>query len=614
VPPDGFVADEVIEAKGLVAAPGLVDLAARLREPGFEYKATLESEMRAAVAGGVTTLACPPDTDPPLDEPGLVEMLKRRAASLESARVYPLGALTVGLKGERLAEMAELTDAGCVGFSQGGAAMPGTFTLYNAFQYAATLGYTVWLRPEDRDLARGGVAHDGEVATRLGLAAIPSIAETLALHAIIELMSVTGARVHLERISSGAGVALVARAKSQGARLTCDVGVHHLHLSDRDIAEFDANCRLSPPLREPGDRDRLRAGLADGTIDAVCSDHTPVDEDAKQVPFGEAEPGRDGPRTVAAAHAQMGQRVGTEAGRGAGRGDASRGAHSRRGGRNIGSRECCRYLPVRSWRGVDRALRRPREPGEEHPLPGPGAHRTRGAHARGRAHRLCKGDEMSNPLLDFSGLPRFGDVRPGHVGPAIDDLIAGARATVETLAAAEATPGWDTFVEPLDDANERLARAWGQVTHLNAVVNSPELRDAHNAALPKVTQFFTEQGQDQRLHAGFKALSAAAGFATLSPARRRHVDNALRDFRLGGAELPPPQKARFLEIQEEIARLGSRFQDNVLDATNDFGHLVTDRAELSGVPRTCSSPRPRSRRRRATRAGSSPCTSRATSR
>ena len=190
---------------------------------------------------------------------------------------------------------------------------------------------------------------------------------------------------------------------------------------------------------------------------------------------------------------------------------------------------------------------------------------------------------MTNPLLDFSSLPKFDQIRPGHVVPAVDELIAAGRATIEGLAASSSIT-WDTFVDPLDDANERLGRAWGQVTHLNAVVNTAELRDAHNAALPKVTQFFTEQGQDQRLHAGFKAIAASGEFASLTPARRRYVDNALRDFRLGGAELPPPQKARFLEIQEELARLGSKFQDNVLDATNAFGLLVTDRAELSGIP------------------------------
>ncbi|HEX4780956.1 MAG TPA: dihydroorotase, partial [Usitatibacter sp.] len=194
--PKSFKAGETIDAKGLVACPGLVDLSARLREPGFEYKATLESEMQAAVAGGVTTLACPPDTDPPLDEPGLVEMLTRRARSLQSARVHPLGALTVGLAGQRLAEMVQLTEAGCVGFFQGRARLPDLAILVQAMRYAASFGYTVWLRPEDGSLAQG-VAHDGEVATRLGLAAVPVIAETVALRAILELMETTGARVHL---------------------------------------------------------------------------------------------------------------------------------------------------------------------------------------------------------------------------------------------------------------------------------------------------------------------------------------------------------------------------------------------------------------------------------
>jgi dihydroorotase len=292
--PEGFKADETIDAKGLVACPGLVDLAVRLREPGYEYKATLETEMRAANAGGVTTLACLPDTDPPLDEPGLVEMLKRRAASLESVRVRPLGALTVGLKGERLAEMAQLADAGCVGFFQGHAPMADTATLLQALRYAATFGYTVWLRPQDNRLAAGGFAHEGEVATRLGLAAIPAIAETVALQTILEIVEATGARVHLARLSSGKSVTLVADAKRRGLPVTCDVAIYHLHLSDRDIGDFDANCHLVPPLRDPTDRDRLRRGLAEGVIDAVCSDHTPVDEDMKQVPFGEAEAGASG--------------------------------------------------------------------------------------------------------------------------------------------------------------------------------------------------------------------------------------------------------------------------------------------------------------------------------
>ena len=287
-------AERVIDAQGLVVAPGLIDLAARLREPGYEYKATLESEMDAAVAGGVTSLACPPDTDPPLDEPGLVDMLRRRALALNRARVYPVGALTVKLEGRQLTEMAELAEAGCVAFSQANAAIADTQVLWRALQYAATFGFPVWLRAEDLWLAQGGVAHDGEVATRLGLAGIPAFAETVALATLLELARATGARVHVCRISSAAGVAMLRRARHDGLPLTCDVGVHHVHLSDRDLGYFDAQCRLEPPLRSPRDRDALGAGLADGTIDCIVSDHTPVDEDGKHLPFAEAEPGATG--------------------------------------------------------------------------------------------------------------------------------------------------------------------------------------------------------------------------------------------------------------------------------------------------------------------------------
>ncbi len=293
-PPSQWKADRVLDATGLVVAPGLVDLAVRLREPGLEYKATLESEMAAAVAGGVTSLACPPDTDPPLDEPGLVEMLKHRARLLNQAHVYPVGALTVGLAGETLTEMGELVDAGCVAFSQAEHPLLDTQVLYRAMQYAATFAHPVWLRPEDPHLARRGVAHDGEVATRLGLPAIPSAAETIALATILSLARETGARIHVCRLSTAQGVDMVRAAKKEGLPVTCDVAVHHLHLCDVDIGWFDTQCRLVPPLRGTRDRDALRAGLADGTIDLVCSDHTPVDDDGKQVPFGEAEAGATG--------------------------------------------------------------------------------------------------------------------------------------------------------------------------------------------------------------------------------------------------------------------------------------------------------------------------------
>ncbi|MGH8714120.1 MAG: dihydroorotase [Casimicrobiaceae bacterium] len=292
--PADWRSDRVIDAAGLVVCPGLIDLAARLREPGFEYMATLESEMHAAIAGGVASLACPPDTDPVLDEPGLVEMLKHRARSLNQAHVYPVGALTVGLKGENITEMGELTEAGCVAFSHADAPLADTQVLRRALQYAATFDYSVWLRPQDAHLARGGVAHDGEVATRLGLAAIPSAAEIIALDTIFTLVRETGARVHVARLSTHEGVARVREAKRAGLKVTCDVAVHHVHLCDIDIGWFDAQCHLVPPLRGIRDRDGLRAGLADGTIDAICSDHAPVDDDAKQLPFAEAEPGATG--------------------------------------------------------------------------------------------------------------------------------------------------------------------------------------------------------------------------------------------------------------------------------------------------------------------------------
>ena len=292
VPPD-FAPNRTINAAGCIVLPGLVDLAARLREPGHEHEGMLESEMAAAVAGGVTSLVCPPDTDPVLDEPGLVEMLKFRAEKLHQARLFPLGALTRGLAGEVLTEMAELTESGCVGFSQADVALTSTQVLQRALQYAATYGYTVWLRPQELYLGKG-VAASGALATRMGLSGVPVAAETIALHTIFELQKTTGARVHLCRLSSSAGVELVRQAKAAGLPVTCDVSINSLMLTDMDIGYFDSRARLTPPLRQQRDRDALAAALADGTVDALVSDHTPVDEDAKAVPFAEAEPGATG--------------------------------------------------------------------------------------------------------------------------------------------------------------------------------------------------------------------------------------------------------------------------------------------------------------------------------
>ncbi len=291
--PADFRPSHILEASACVVAPGLIDLAARLREPGHEHARMLESEMAAAVAGGVTRLVCPPDTDPVLDEPGLVEMLRFRSEKLNLTRLHPLGALTRKLAGDTLTDMVELSEAGCMAFSQAELPLVNSLVMQRAFQYASTFDFAVWLRAQDFYLGRG-VAASGALATRMGLSGVPVAAETIALHTIFELMRATGARVHLCRLSSAAGVALVREAKLEGLRLSCDVSINSLHLIDGDIGYFDSRARLNPPLRQQRDREALQAGLAEGTIDALVSDHTPVDEDAKALPFAESEAGATG--------------------------------------------------------------------------------------------------------------------------------------------------------------------------------------------------------------------------------------------------------------------------------------------------------------------------------
>ncbi len=280
--PDGFSAARVIDATDHVVCPGLVDLSARL--------GAVEPELAAAVAGGITSLACPPDTRPPLDEAGLVERIVRRSEAVGLARVYPIGALTQGLGGEKLAEIATLRKAGCIAFSQAQRPLIDTQVLLRAMQYAATLGVTLHLQPQDHYLARDGVAHDGEVASRLGLGGIPVSAETVAIATALQLARSTGVRLHLMRLSSAAGVALVREAQAAGLAVSCDVSIHHLHLSENDIGYFDSHARFTPPLRAKDDQNALRLAVRDG-VAALCSDHTPLSEDGKQVPFGEALPG-----------------------------------------------------------------------------------------------------------------------------------------------------------------------------------------------------------------------------------------------------------------------------------------------------------------------------------
>jgi dihydroorotase len=283
--PAGFVADQTIDASGCVVCPGLIDLGARLN--------SIEAELAAAVAGGVTSVVVPPDADPPLDEPELADRLVRRGEDIGKARVLPLGALTLGLNGERLAELAGLKKAGCVAFSQANRTVVDTEALLRAMEYAATFDFAVWLQPQDYWLSRNGIAHEGEVASRLGLAGIPVAAETIAIGTIIQLVRITGCRVHLTRISSAAGMALVHRAQHDNLPISCDVGVHHLLLTDNDIGYFNPHARFCPPLRTQNDRQALSDAVVAGWA-AICSDHTPVGADDKLLPFGEAKPGATG--------------------------------------------------------------------------------------------------------------------------------------------------------------------------------------------------------------------------------------------------------------------------------------------------------------------------------
>jgi dihydroorotase len=291
--PAGFVAQRTVDGAGCVLTTGLIDLSVRLREPGYEYKNAMHTELSAAVAGGVTTVVCPPDTAPVLDESGLVEMLRHRAARHQLAQVLPLGALTKQLKGVDLTEMAALHEAGCVAFSQGGVPLADTQVLARALSYARSFALPVWLRPVDARLG-SGVAASGAYATRMGLTGVPVAAESVALVTLFELLLASPTAVHIQCVSSARGVELIRAAKSQGLPVTCDVSVYHLHLCDTDIGYFNPQMRFDPPLRSSRDRAALRAALADGTIDAVCSDHTPVDVDEKLLPFAQATAGASG--------------------------------------------------------------------------------------------------------------------------------------------------------------------------------------------------------------------------------------------------------------------------------------------------------------------------------
>lgn len=296
--PDGFEATRTIDARGRIVCPGLIDLRARLREPGLEHKATIESETRAAVAGGITTLCCPPDTWPVIDTPAMAQMIQSRAWRFGLAFVHPLGALTQGLEGKLLTDMAALDEAGCVGVSNALEPVTDTLVMRRAMEYAATFGLTVHLHAEDPWLRNDGCVHEGEVGTRLGLPGIPEAAETVAVARDLALIEQTGVRAHFGGLTSHRALAMVAEAQKQGLAVSADVTAHHLHLTEHDIGFFNTECHVRPPLRSTRDRDALRAALKGGVLGAICSDHQPHEPDAKLAPFAESEPGISGLETL----------------------------------------------------------------------------------------------------------------------------------------------------------------------------------------------------------------------------------------------------------------------------------------------------------------------------
>jgi dihydroorotase len=293
-----FKADRTIDASGLIVSPGLVDLSARLREPGQEHTATILSETSAAAAGGVTTLCVPPDTDPVIDNPAVIELIEDRAKKSAQAMVLTTGAMTQHLQGELLAEMARLKAAGCVAISNGLSAIKNTVVLQRAMAYAATLDMTVFINAADPYLQSQGCVHEGAVSSRLGLGGIPESAETIAVSRDLILIEQTGVRAHFHSLSSGKAVKLIREAQTRGLPVTADVSAHHLHLSEHDLGNYDALSHVLPPFRSIRDREQLQQGVRDGVISAISSQHQPLDKDDKLGPFAETKPGISGLETL----------------------------------------------------------------------------------------------------------------------------------------------------------------------------------------------------------------------------------------------------------------------------------------------------------------------------
>jgi dihydroorotase len=293
------------DGRGLVLAPGLVDMRAFLGEPGAEFRETLHTGSQAAAAGGVTTVVCRPDTDPPIDDPAIIDFIKRRARDKAIVNVVPAAALTKGLLGKEITEFGLLLEAGAVAFSDGAKSLRNPQVMRRAMIYGRDFDALIMNHVEDMDLRGSGVMAEGEFASRKGLPGIPQEAETVMLERDIRLARATGARYHAAMISCDESVELVRRAKASGLAMTCGVSINNLTLNENDVGEYRTFCKVSPPLRHEDERLALVAALAEGVIDVVVSDHDPQDVETKRQPFAEAADGALGIETLLSAALRM---------------------------------------------------------------------------------------------------------------------------------------------------------------------------------------------------------------------------------------------------------------------------------------------------------------------
>ncbi len=289
---------EIVDCGGHVLAPGLVDMRVQLREPGEEHKETIATACDAASVGGVTAMVCLPNTDPVIDDVAGVEFIARRAREVRATKVFCYAAATQGIEGKELAEMGLLAETGALGFTDGMQAIADTQVMRRVLSYSRAFDALVLQHPEDPALARGGAMNEGETSMRLGLPGIPACAEAMMIERDLRLVALTGARLHLMHVSTAEGIAAIRRAKSLGLPVTCDTAPHYFTLTETDIGEYRTFCKVSPPLRTERDRSAVVEGLADGTIDAIVSDHAPQDQDTKRVPFTQAEYGAVGLETL----------------------------------------------------------------------------------------------------------------------------------------------------------------------------------------------------------------------------------------------------------------------------------------------------------------------------